>query len=365
MKISPIMAVVGALMCLCLPACQTHPEQSEAGQHKIVVTSPKVKDVDITEPYVCQIRSKRHIEIRPMQGGYLEEIQIKEGQWVEEGELMFKIKPILYKAKRDAELAEAHLAELELQYTEKLASEKVVSINEVALYKAKLTKANARAKLAQAELDFTEFRAPFPGIVDRLYEMQGSLIKERDVLSTLSDNSEMWVYFNVPEARYHEYINSSEQVKKEQRIELVLANGKKFPHPSTKLTVESEFNNATGNIPFRADFPNPDRKLRHGMTGTILLHRPLKNAIVIPQRATFEILDKQYVYVVDKDNVVHPRAIEIQNELEDIFVIKKGLAADDRIVYEGVQQVHDKLKLEDIEFRTPDQVLAHQKYPAE
>ena len=365
MKISRLPTLVLALISLSLPACQKHEEHSESGQHKVVVTSPKVKDVVITEPYVCQIHSQRHIEVRAMQSGYLEEILVKEGQPVKEDQVMFRILPTLYKAKLDAEMAEAHLAELELKYTEKLASEKVVSQNEVALYQAKLAKAKARAKLAQAEMNFTEVKARFAGIIDRLHEQLGSLIKERDVLSTLSDNSLMWVYFNVPEARYQEYDKSSAQEKKEQRIELVLANGAKFPYASTGLWVLAKFNNATGNIPFRADFPNPGRLLRHGMTGTILIHRPLKNALVIPQRATFEILDKQFVYVVGKDNVVRQRAIVVQNELEDIFVIKSGLGVDDRIVYEGVQQVHDGLKLEDIEFRPPDQVLAHQKYHAE
>src|SRR5262249_9067333 len=149
--------------------------------------------------------------------------------------------------------------------------------------------------------NFTKVTAPFDGIIDRLHEQHGSLIKEGDALTTLSDNSVMWVYFNVPEARYLEYMSSSAQEKKDQRIELVLANGSHFPYASTGLTVEARFNNENGNIPFRADFPNTGpRLLRHGMTGTVLIHRPLKNVIVIPQRATFEILDKQYVYVVGK-----------------------------------------------------------------
>ena len=89
-------------------------------------------------------------------------------------------------------------------------------------------------------------------------------------------------------------------------------------------TIDADFNNQTGNIPFRADFPNPDRLLRHGQTGTVVIRRVLNDAIVIPQRATFEVLDKRYVYVVDKDDVVHQREIVIQNELEDLFVVKQG-----------------------------------------
>ncbi len=142
----------------------------------------------------------------------------------------------------------------------------------------------------------------------------------------------MWVYFNVPEARYLEYMAGQGKSKEtsrlelaNSRIELVLADGSKFDHDAGKIvTVEGKFNNETGNIPFRADFPNPDRLLRHGQTGNVLIHRTLKNAIVIPQRATFEILDKRYVYVVGKDDVVHQREIVVQHELDDIFVIKSG-----------------------------------------
>src|SRR5215471_14168215 len=129
--------------------------------------------------------------------------------------------------------------------------------------------------------------------------------------------------------------------KEDLKVELVLANGNKFPQSGKISAIEAQFNNETGNIPFRADFPNPDGLLRHGQTGNVLIHRTLKNAIVIPQRATFEILDKRYVYAVGKDNVVHPREVVVQSEMDDIFVIKKGLDVNDRIVLEGVRQVRD------------------------
>ncbi len=174
----------------------------------------------------------------------------------------------------------------------------------------------------------------------------------------------MWVYFNVPEARYLEYMASRDQDKESQNIELVLANGNKFPYSATNVVVEGQFNNETGNIPFRADFPNRDGLLRHGQTGNVLIHRTLKNAVVIPQRATFEILDKRYVYVVGEDEVAHQHPIEVEHELDDVFVIKKGLDVNDKIVLEGVRQVHDGEKLE-YEFRKPEEALANLKYHAE
>jgi membrane fusion protein (multidrug efflux system) len=240
----------------------------------------------------------------------------------------------------------------------------VVSQMEVALYEAKLAKAQAKKKLAEAEFNFATVRAPFDGIIDRLQEQHGSLIKEGDILTTLSDNSVMWVYFNVPEARYLEYMATQGQDKDRRQIELVLADGSTFPQIGKIGAIEAKFNNETGNIPFRADFANPERLLRHGQTGNVLIHRTLKTAMVIPQRATFEILDKRYVYVVGKDDVVHQREIAIQHEMDDIFVIKKGLDVNERIVLEGVRQVHDGDKVE-YEFCKPEEALANQKNHAE
>src|SRR5262249_39549008 len=98
---------------------------------------------------------------------------------------------------------------------------------------------------------------------------------------------------------------------------------------------------STEDIGFRADFPNPDGLLRHGQTGRVLMNRVLEDAIVIPQRATFENLAKRYVYVVDKDHVAHQREIVIRNETEDLFVVKNGVGVGDKIVLEGVRLVRD------------------------
>jgi len=367
MKVSPIQAIVLALISLSLPACQKlngQEEQAEAEHHMITVTSPEAKDVITTQQYVCQIRSQRHINVCAFVNGYVEEVLVREGQAVKAGDVMFKILPTLYKAKLDAEMAEAQLVGLEFNNTKRLFDEKVVSQQEVAINQAKLSKALATAKLAQAELNFTVLRASFDGIVDRLEVRQGSLIKEGEVLTSLSDNSMMWVYFNVPEARYLGYMTDPDPEKAEQTIELVLANGNKFHYPGKIGAIEANFNNETGNIPFRADFPNPNGLLRHGQTGNVLIHKVLKSALVIPQRATFEILDKQYVFVVDKEGVVHQREITVQNEQDDIFVIKKGLDANEKIVLEGIRQVHDGQKVE-YEFRPPKQVIANQKNEAE
>jgi membrane fusion protein (multidrug efflux system) len=365
MKFTPIVALILALGSVLLSGCQSEAEATpQHEEHKVLVTSPVGKDVIITQQYVCQIHSRRHIDICALNDGYLEEISVKEGQTVKVGDLLFKIYPPLYRARLDAELAEVRTAEVELEQSKALFKDRVVSQVDVALHEAKLKKAQADAKLAEAELKFTNITAPFDGIIDRLHQQQGSLVEEGTMLTTLSDNRVMWVYFNVPEARYLEYMADVSRHKEDQHIELVLANGEKFPQTGKITAVEAQFNNETGNIPFRADFENPDHLLRHGQTGNVLIHRTLEGAIVIPQRATYEILDKRYVYVVDEDNVVHQRPIVVRNEMDDIFVIKSGLELGDKIVLEGIRQVHDGEKVE-FEFVKPEEALTNQKQHAE
>jgi membrane fusion protein (multidrug efflux system) len=327
-------------------------EQPRRENQKIVVTSPQAKDVAITQPYVCKIHSGRHINVRALANGYVMETLVKEGQAVKKGDVMFKIEPTRYKAKYDADKAEFDLAELELKYTEDMRKKQAVSDNEVAVYKAKWARAKAKMELAKADLNFTEVKAPFDGLVDRLHEQVGSLINERDILTTLSNNSVMWVYFNMPETRYLEYMADRSQTNEIPRIELKLANGSKFQYLAKNVLVEAQISSETGNIAFRADFDNPKGLLRHGQSGTVLIHQTLKNALVIPQRAVFEILEKRYVYVVDKESVVHKREIVIQNESEDIFVIKSGLGVNDKIVLDGVRQVRDGEKVK-YELRKP------------
>lgn len=364
--------------CLATEACsasRASEEPHEEGRHPIVVTNPAVMDVPITESYVCQIHSRRHIELRAIDEGYLQDIPIREGQAVKEGELLFKLLPVVYRAQLDADKAERKLAQINLRNTRQLAERGVVSHQEVALAKAERDRAQAKVDLAKAELGFTEVVAPFDGIVDRQLLQKGSLVEKGDILTTVSDNSVMWVYFNVPEAEYLRFksLAGANDPDAPQTlslpgavIQIRLANGTLFDHTGDEtLTIESDFDNETGNIKFRADFPNPDRLLRHGQTGTLLINETLSDALVIPQRATFEILDRQYVFVIDEAGVAHQRRITVAEELEDIYVIADGLTADEKIVLEGVRQVRDGERVEDTQLRSPQDALGDLKHHAE
>ncbi len=175
------------------------------------------------------------------------------------------------------------------------------------------------------------------------------------MLTTISDNTQMWIYFNVPEAEYLDY-KSNTTTENLLKVNLLMANNKLFEYPGTVKTIEADFNNETGTIPFRATFPNPKALLRHGETGNIQMTIPMKDAILIPQKATFEVLEKKYVYVVGKDNIVKSREIEIAAEMPDIYVIKEGLNENERILLEGIRKVKDNDKIH-YKYEDPKSVL--------
>jgi membrane fusion protein (multidrug efflux system) len=280
---------------------------SEARPHhtyEIKVARPKVKDVTLTQQFVCQIESRKHVKVCALVTGHLEEIFVKEGQAVKEGDVMFKVSPIPHYEKAHTAAAEA-----------------------------------TPAQLAEAELTLATTKAPFDGVIERMQHQQGNMVHVGDILTTLSDTDTMRVDFDVPEASYLDYM--ADRSKKDPQVELKLANGDVFPHAGKIVAIAGAFNTETGNITFHADFPNPDHLLRNGQAGIVLIRRVLNDAVVIPQRATFEFLQKRYVYVVDKDDIAHQREIVVQNELEDIFVVKQGVGVDDKIILDGIRRIRD------------------------
>ncbi|MDJ1467176.1 efflux RND transporter periplasmic adaptor subunit [Cytophagaceae bacterium DM2B3-1] len=344
---------------LCYTSCTSHKEEEKEEETEFLVTSPLKKDTTVLRDYVCQIHAISHIELRALEKGYLQKIFVDEGKMVKKGQIMFQIMPMLYQAELEKSKAEANFAEIEYLNTKRLADSNVVAPNELALAKAKLNKAKAELSLSQVHLGFTEIKAPFDGIMDHFQVRLGSLVDEGDLLTTLSDNSKMWVYFNVPEAEYLDY---KTKVKKDSliKVNLMMANNQLFDYPGVVETIEADFNNETGNIAFRATFPNPNGLLRHGETGNIRMTIPLKGALIIPQKSTFEVLEKKYVFVVGKDHVVHQKEITISAEMPDIYIVKDGLAADEKIMLEGIRKVKEGDKIE-FKYEEPKSVISHLK----
>lgn len=346
-----------------LAACQGKHE--EAGEHtfKLIASRPLQQDVRVSREYVCQVQASRHIELRALERGYIEKVVVNEGQRVKAGQPMFQILPLTYQAEQQKANAEVAAARVELDNTRRLADGNVVSPSELALADARFRRAQAEERLAQAHLGFTDIRAPFSGLMDRLEVREGSLVEEGELLTTLSDNARMWVYFNVPEAEYLEFA-SKPDADRAQPVRLRLANREFFKETGRIAVIEADFNHETGTIPFRADFANPNGLLRHGQTCNVVLETPVPQAVLVPQKSTFEVLDHTYVFVVDAKGVVHQQRIEVREGLEDLFIVSKGLAPGDVVLIEGLRQVHDGQRVQ-VEIAAADKVYGSLKLHSE
>lgn len=361
-RIEAAVFTLTALLAAQLPTGCSSKAQEHEESAVFETTSALRTDTEVTSEYVCQIRAFQHIELRALESGYLEGIFVDEGQAVKKGQPMFQILPVLYVAELEKAKAEAAVAQIEYQNTKKLADNNVVSSSELAMGKAKADKANAEMELKKVHLGLTSIKAPFAGIMDRLRVRRGSLVEDGELLTTLSDNSKMWVYFNVNESEYLDYKSRADH-SAAMTVKLVMANGKLFPNTGKVETIEADFDNETGTIAFRATFPNPDGLLRHGETGKVLLTSPLKNALLLPQKATFSVLDKRFVFVIDKEGVVHARQIAVAKELPQVFVVESGLTEKDQVLLEGLRKVKDGDRIA-TKYLEPKEVMSHLEVPA-
>ena len=196
-----IIVFTGLIALVCLTSCTSKKEEKEEAE-KFTVTNPVRIDTSFTKQYVSQIKSVRNIEIRAQEKGFLQNIYVDEGQFVKAGQLLFRIMPNMYQAELLKAQAEQKSVEIELQNAKLLADKNIVSKNELSVAQAKLQSAKAEVALAKLHLSFTEIRAPFDGTIDRIPLKLGSLIDEGELLTSLSDNSQMFAYFNVSEPEY-------------------------------------------------------------------------------------------------------------------------------------------------------------------
>jgi membrane fusion protein (multidrug efflux system) len=333
-------------------SCSTKQEDTSA-KESFPVAHPVVMDTVFTKEYVAEIQSIQNVELRARVKGFIETIHADEGKSVQAGQVLFTIssqefKEELLKANAlfKSAVAEAKVAEVELKNTKRLVEKNIVSSSEVEISQAKLEailakidEAKSGVSSAQLNLSFAQVKAPFSGVINRIPNKAGSLIEEGTLLTTLSNNKEVYAYFNLSEKEYLEFTQGNNSDNKE--VTLIMADSKVYPQKGVIETVESEIDKNTGTLAFRARFPNPAQLLKHGSSGKVLVNTLLKNALLIPQKSTFEIQENLYVYVVNKDNVVEMRSVVPMFRLPHLYVIQSGLNPDENIIYEGIQRVKE------------------------
>jgi len=350
--------LISMYVVLLLSACSTDKNKNSAHE-KFLVANPLVMDTIVTQDYVADIHAIQNVEIRTRIRGFIDKIYVDEGAYVKEGQLLFTISSQEFRQelnKANAQLknarAEVKMEEVEIANTRILVEKNVVSGSALELAKAKLESAQANVEEAESAISsanltisFASIKAPFNGFINRLPLKTGSLIDEGTLLTTISNDNEVFAYFHLSEKQYLSFLNDNES-NQQKAVKLVLANGHPFPYLGKIETTESEIDKNTGNLAFRARFKNPNHTLKHGSSGKVQLITKLSDVMLIPQKATFEVQENTYVYVVDSTNTVQIRSIVIGNRIPNLYVITSGLLPTDKVIYEGIQRVKEGVKID-------------------
>lgn len=351
------------LSVILIAACESKnpSESSQAAPRVLPVTNVLVKDTNLYREYVADVQAVQNVELRARVQGFLEKIYVDEGGEVKKGQLLFKINDEEYRAELakatanlESAIAEAKAVELEVDRLKVMVDKKVISETELSVARAKLKAVDARIEQArwaksnaELRLSYTSIRAPFNGIIDRIPFKVGSLIDHGTLLTTVSDIHEVFVYFNVSEGEYLEYVKATvkESHGRNNLVTLMLADGTLYPYNGSVETMGGEFQASTGSISFRARFPNPNSILKHGATGKIRLSSTVQDAIMIPQKAAFEIQDKNFVFVVDSANQVRMRNFVPKTRFSHYYIVESGLKSGEKIVFEGIQEIRDGMRI--------------------
>ncbi len=334
-------------------------EESQIEIPELEVTQPIQVDTSISNEYVADIHAFQNVEIRARVKGYLEKVNTDEGRAVKKGQVLFTINNLEYKTellKSKAILeqtdAEVKAAEIELQNTRLLVEKKVISTNQLLIAKAKLDalkakreEAKAHVKSDELNVDFSTIRAPFDGFIDRIPFKAGSLIDDGSLLTTLSDTKDIFAYFSVNENEYLEFAKIRKNNASAVPVDLKLSNGEIYSHKGQIETIEAEIDKSTGNIAFRAKFPNPEKLLKHGASGKIVMQKKIKNYWLIPQKSVFEIQERSYVFLKKADGSVQMKKLVPSYRIEHFYLVQSGFEKTDQILIEGIQSIKQGQKI--------------------
>lgn len=349
-KLFYLMAIIAPFLVVSCGSNSSNADQIES----FSVANPTQKDTIFNKEFVSEIQAIKNIEIRSRIRGFIDKIHIDEGEFITEGQLLFSVSgqeftDELLRTQAQLKSAQAELksTQIELKNTRDLFNKNIVSKSEVEMLESKIDAADAKcdelkAAVATAQLNvsFTQIRAPFSGFVNRIPNKMGSLIEEGTILTTLSDNNEVFAYFKVSELEYLNFVKN-DVLKNQEGIELILADNSKHSESGKIETMDVEVEKSTGNISFRARFKNPKKILKHGSSGKINIHFDLKNAVLIPMSSTFEVQENFYVYVVLPNNKLKMKRIYPTVSLGSYYVIERSLSKRDRVLLEGIQLVKD------------------------
>ncbi|MBL1408475.1 efflux RND transporter periplasmic adaptor subunit [Sphingobacterium faecale] len=359
-----IALVYTSAIALFLTSCGPSTSEHHGAEQPAVETDfirLEVEDVDTHKEYPGAIEGIVNIEIKPQVTGYLSEVLVREGDFVQKGQTLFRISPEVYteqvkngQAAVKAAIAAQETARLEIEKLRPLVDGKVVT--EIQLKTAMATYESAVAQVEQAKaslgsskinVDFTVVKAPVSGYIGRIPNRKGALVSPADpiALTTLSDISSVQVYFSLSEADYLSYQKSNLLSQSGKQVTLILADGSAYDQQGTLESASGNIDKATGSITMKAVFSNPHKLLRSGGAAKVMLNRTVNNIIQLPKLSVKDIQDKFFVFRLSDSSTVSMVPIEIEGGTKDLYFVKAGVQQGDKIAINRIDMLQDGLKV--------------------
>lgn len=370
--------IMSLALLLALVSCGEKQGMPEANNEYAVITV-QATDAQLETSYPATIKGLEDIEIRPKVSGFITKLCVDEGDFVRKGQPLFQLERVQFEAAvRSAEAnvnvikTNIKTQELNLENKRMLHSKGIISNfdlqsaeNQLESLKAQLAQAQAGLTDARNNLSYCTVTSPVSGVVGSIPYRLGSLVSAStpQPLTTVSNIETMYAYFSMTEkqmlALTREKGGIAAAMDKMPAVKLQLADGSEYPLAGNVSAISGVIEAGTGSVQMRATFANPERVLRSGGAGAILVPVKSEGCILVPQKATYDIQNKKFVYVVGDDNKVTGREIEVlvQNDGQN-YIVVKGLKAGERIVVEGVNQLKTGNVIKPI---TPAQAEANRK----
>ena len=345
-----------AASALLLVSCGGGGGRPTFGDNEFPVVTVGTSSASSQATYPASIKGVQDVQISPKIGGFITRINVKEGQTVGAGQVLFEIDNATYQAQvRQAQAsvntaqAACNTAKLSYENSQKLFENKVIgdfelksATNQYEQAKAGLAQAQAALASAKEQLSFCFVKSPASGVVGTLPFKVGALVGAQNVLTTVSNNSSMEVYFSMTEKDALEMSKSGDGLSQLPAVQLQLADGTIYGHEGKVTKMSGVIDQATGTVQLIAVFPNAEKLLKSGGSGAIIIPHQNSSAIVIPQSCVSEVQDKKFVYTLGKDNKVSYTEIKVapQNDGNN-YVVTEGLKVGDKYVSNGITKLSD------------------------
>ena len=327
------------------------------GESQAQAAAPQAKPFPVTEvpqrtltgytTYPVKIEGIINSEVRAKVSGYITDVLVDEGQEVKKGQLLFKLETQSLNQDAAAAKANVNAAQVEVDKLKPLVEKKIISNVQLETAKAKLQQAQSSYNSVAANIGYANIKSPVDGYVGSIRLREGALVSPTSTqpLTTVSNISKVYAYFSMNETEYLDFLKEYEGEKVQDKINnmpevaLKLANGTTYSEKGKIETINSQVNENTGSISFRAVFDNPSRLLSNGNSGKIRIPKTYENALIVPQESTFERQGNVLVYKLGAENKVSSSTLEIITSIDNLYVIKSGVKQGDTIVAKGLAKL--------------------------